>query len=146
MRGGTKAVSDDHLFKLAKEESKFADYCGATDVQIGCVVVYHGTILAKGHNSDKTHTTQKQYNRWRYKQVGVKYLPAKTHSEIDAITKIKYLDIDFSKVHLYIYREFANGAPAMARPCEACMAAIDALKIKHIHYTTNGGYAYERRV
>lgn len=139
-------MSDDHLFRLAKEESKSADYCGATGVRIGCIVVYHGTVLAKGHNSDKTHTAQKQYNKWRFKQTGDKYLPAKAHSEINCLQKIKYLDIDFSKVHLYVYREFADGSPALSRPCSACMAAIKAMGIRHIHYTTNGGYAYERRV
>jgi len=138
-------MNDDHLFKIAREESKEADYCGATAVRIGCIAVYHGTVLAKGHNSDKTHTVQKRYNKWRFKQIDGKYLPDKSHAEISVLSKIKYLDIDFSKVHLYVYREFADGSPAMARPCKACLAAAEALGIKNISYSTNGGYANERR-
>ena len=61
-----------------------------------------------------------------------------------SLVKIKYLDIDFSRVHIYIYRELRDGTLAMARPCQACLAAIKQMGIKHIHYTTDGeGYAHE---
>lgn len=138
-------MSDDHLFRLAREASFDADYTGSNAVRIGCVVVYKGSVLARGHNSDKTHTAQKQYNKWRFKNSGNTYLPSKCHAEICALSKIKYLDIDFSKVHIYVYREFANGSPANSRPCPSCQAALHNMKIIHWHYTTNGGYVYEKR-
>ena len=137
-------MNDSHLFKAARKASKNADYTGANSVQIGCVAVYKGTILAKGCNSDRTHPMQERYNRFRYKNVGNRYLPAKCHAETAVISKIKNLDIDFSKVHIYVYRELRNGKLGMARPCSACMAAIKQLGIKHVHYTTDSGYAAER--
>ena len=60
------------------------------------------------------------------------------------LSKIKYLDIDFSKVILYIYREYNNGMPAMARCCPSCFAAAKELGIGTIVYTTDNGYAIEK--
>lgn len=136
-------MKDSHLFKVARECSFQSDYSGCGRARIGCVIAYHGTILAKGFNSDKTHSAQAHYNKWRYKESGNKYLPSKIHSEVAALQKIKYLDIDFSKVHIYIYRELRDGTLGLARPCEACMQAIRDAQIKHIHYTTNQGYCHE---
>ena len=138
-------MKDSHLFKLARESSLKADYTGCSKVKIGCIVVYKGTILAKGCNSDKTHTFQARYNKWRYSEdENNRYLPAKIHAEADCLNKIKYLDIDFSKVHVYVYRELRDGTVAMARPCPACMAAIKKMGIQNIHYTTDCGFAAER--
>ena len=135
-------LKDSHLFKVARECSLQSDYCG--HARIGCILVYHGTILAKGWNSDKTHTMQSIYNVRRFKNCGNRYLPDKQHAELCVIAKTRYLDIDWSKVHLYIYRELKDGTLAMARPCKACWSAIEVQGIRHIHYTTDKGYAYER--
>lgn len=137
-------MNDAHLFKAAHEASLKADYSGGSKTKLGTVVAYKGSILAKGWNSDKTHTRQAYYNRYRhFHQDKHNYLPSKIHSEIAALNKIKFLDIDFSRIHVYVYRE-ANGKPAMARPCAACMAVIKKMGIKNIHYTTADGYAHER--
>ena len=137
-------MNDAHLFKAAKECSLKADYTGGGRAKLGSVVAYKGSILAKGWNSDKTHTQQAFFNRYRnFHQDQHNYLPSKVHSEIAALTKIKYLDIDFSRVHLYVYRE-ARGQTAMARPCPACMEVIKKMGIRHIHYTTADGYVHER--
>lgn len=136
--------SDSHLFRLARECSFKSDYSGCGRARIGAVISYKGTVLAKGFNTDRTHTDQAKYNKWRYKDDTSKYLPEKLHAELSALCKIKYLDIDFSKVHIYVYRELRNGKLGMARPCKACMAAIKKMGIKHIHYTTDSGYAAER--
>lgn len=135
-------MNDSHLFRIAREVSLEASYCGSA--RIGCIVVYRGTILAKGCNSDKTHTIQAKFNVYRFKNSGNRYLPEKLHAETKVLQAIKYLDIDFSRVHLYIYREWKDGTIAMSRPCDACFAAIQELGIKHIHYTTDRGYAYEK--
>ena len=45
---------------------------------------------------------------------------------------------------LYVYREYANGNKAMARPCPACMKYIKEFGIKHICYSTADGIAEER--
>lgn len=137
-------MSDEHLFKLARECSLQSDYSGSA--RIGCIVVYKHCVLAKGQNSNKTHTEQAKYNIWRYKNCGNRYLPDKSHAELAALVKIKYLDIDFSKVHVYVYRELRDGSIAIAKPCPACMAAIKKMGIKHLHYTTNDGYCYEKLI
>lgn len=138
-------MNNSHFFKVAREVSQRADYSGSSQIKIGTVIVYNGSILAKGWNSDKTHTKQAYFNRFRhFHQDKHNYLPSKVHSEIAALNKIKYLDIDFSKVHVYVYREFKNGEHAMARPCPACMKAIKELGIKTVHYTTNYGEATEK--
>lgn len=137
-------MSDSHLFKLARECSFKADYSGCGRARIGAIISYKGTVLAKGFNTDRTHTYQAKYNKWRYKDTGNRYLPCKLHAEAMALNKVKYLDIDFSKVHIYVYRELRNGELGMARPCRACMAAIKQMGIKNVHYTTDSGFAQER--
>ena len=134
-------MNDPHLFRLAREVSLEANYCGSA--RIGCIAVYRGTILAKGCNSDKTHTAQAKFNVHRFKESGNRYLPAKLHAETKVLQAIKYLDIDFSKVKIYIYRELRNGKLGMARCCPACFEMIKSLGIKTITYTTNEGYAVE---
>ena len=71
-------------------------------------------------------------------------MPAKLHAEINCLNQIRHLDINFSKVKLYIYRIRKDQPFGMARPCPSCMAAIKDLGIKNIYYTTNDGYSYER--
>ena len=68
----------------------------------------------------------------------------KLHAEISCINQIKHLDINFSKVKLYIYRIRKDQPFGLARPCPSCMAAIRDLGIIHIYYTTNDCYAYEK--
>ena len=136
--------SDAHLFRLARECSLKSDYTGGGRAHIGTVISYKGTVLAKGYNTDKTSTSQSRFNVERFKDSGNRYLPSKCHSEMSALQKVKYLDIDFSKVILYIYREYNDGSPAMARCCPSCFAAAKELKIGTIVYTTENGYAVEK--
>lgn len=135
-------MNDAHFFKAARKASRGADYTGANAVKIGCVVVYKGAILARGCNSDRTHPMQERYNRFRYKETGGRYLPAKGHSELFAALKIRFLDIDFSKVHVYVYREFKDGRLANAKPCDSCTAFLKSMSIRHIHYTTEEGFCH----
>lgn len=133
-----------HYLELAAECAKSATYTGPSRVKLGCIAVYHGTVLAKGCNTDKTHTSQAKYNYLRYDPDKTsRYYPDKCHSEVSVLAKLKYLDIDFSKVILFIAREHKNGSPAMSRPCPSCMAAIKAAKVRTIIYTTEDGYAIE---
>ena len=136
-------MNDSHLFAAAKECMFKSDYTGNSRARVGCVVVYKGTILAKGWNTDKTHTTQARFNVHRFRDDGPKYYPNKLHAEISALNKIRYLDIDFSRIHVYIYRELRNGHIALARCCPSCLACIREMGISHIHYSTDGGFAHE---
>ena len=135
-----------HYLDIAAECAEFSTYTGPNPVQLGCIAVYHGTILAKGSNSDKTHTRQAKYNYLRYSAQTAHYYPAKGHAEINVLARIKYLDIDFSKVTLFIYRKHKDGTPALARPCVSCEKAIRDLRIGRVVYSTDDGYAIEKFV
>ena len=139
-------MNDSHLFHIARECSLRSDYeSNCSSARVGCVVTYKGTILVKSYNSNKTHTEQARLNKWRYNEdAATKYLPSKVHAEVSCLSRIKYLDIDFSKVHVYIYRETKKGQLATSRPCPSCMAMIKELGIRYIHYTTNDGYCAEK--
>ena len=131
------------FFKEAKKESLLSDYNGQ---HLGAVAVYGDkVILAKAHNSNKTNTTQYFYNRYRVEQKSnIMSKPARSHAEVNLLRRIRFLDIDFSRVSVYIYRELKNGKLGMARCCPACMEALKSLGIKKICYTTDVGYAEER--
>lgn len=131
------------FFKEAKKESFLSDYDGQ---HLGAVAVYGDKIiLAKAHNSNKTNTTQYFYNRYRIEQKSnIMSKPPRSHAEVNLLRKIRFLDIDFSRVSVYIYRELKNGELGMARCCPACMAALKSLGVKKICYTTDDGYAEER--
>lgn len=141
-------MNDTHLFNLAREESFQSDYTSnCSSARIGCVVSYKGTVLAKGHNSNKTHPAQAKFNKWRYDDSQERrYLPSKVHAEQQALAKIRFLDIDFSKVVIYVYREMKNGHLAMSRPCPACRARLWSMGIRKIKYTTDNGYASEELI
>lgn len=133
-----------HMFDLAREESLLADYEGYSNVKIGRVITLNGTVIAKGHNSNRTSTIQERYNYLRYNTKSPKrYFAAKEHAEIQALKKIRYLDVDFSKLRVFVYRETKNGQLALSRPCESCMAFMKKLGIRIIYYSTSDGYARE---
>lgn len=127
-----------------KHFSKARQIAGISDfkkIHIGCVAVYQGQIIGLGCNANKTHPMQKFYNR--YRQQPDNLLP-KLHAEISCLNQIKHLNINFTKVKLYIYRIRKDQPYGMARPCPSCMAAIKDLGIKNVYYTTDAGYAYEK--
>ena len=129
---------DYRYFDKARRIADISDY---NRVHIGCVAVYQGQIIGIGCNCNKTHPTQKLYNRYREQSDSM--LP-KLHAEISCLNQIKHLDINFTKVKLYIYRIRKDQPFGLSRPCLSCMAAIKDLGIRDIYYTTNDGYAYEK--
>ena len=129
---------DYRYFKKARHVASISDY---KKQHIGCVAVYQGQVIGLGCNCNKTHPTQKFYNK--YRMTSDNMLP-KLHAEINCINQIKHLDINFSKVKLYIYRIRKDQPFGLSRPCLSCMAAIKDLGIRNIYYTTNDGYAYEK--
>ena len=130
--------TDYKYFLKARQVATISDYY---KTHIGCVAVYQGQVIGLGCNTNKTHPVQKFYNR--YREPSDTMLP-KLHAEISCINQIKHLNINFSKVKLYIYRIRKDQPFGMARPCPSCMAAIRDLGIRDIYYTTNEGYSYER--
>lgn len=132
---------DKRYYSLAEKASFFSDY---KKCHIGCIAVYKNRIIAVGYNTNKTSPLQAEYNKYRDYVLP----PQKNgiHAEMSCLIKIKDMDIDFSKVVLYIYREDFNGNLAISRPCMACEHAIRDYGIKHIHYTGNMKYIYEEYV
>jgi len=130
--------ADYKYFTKARQVATISDY---PKIHIGCVAVYQGQIIAVGFNCNKTHPRQKYYNRYRE---DTDVMLPKLHAEINCINQLKGLNINFSKVKLYIYRIGNDRDCRMARPCSSCMAAIKDLGIKNIYYTTDSGFAHEK--
>lgn len=130
--------SDYKYFDKARQVAMISDY---NEFHIGCVAVYQKSVVGIACNCNKTHPLQNHYNRYR-KQAD--FMLPKLHAEISCLNSIKHLDINFSKVKLYIYRIRKNQPFGLSRPCPSCMAAIKDLGIRDIYYTTNDGYVYER--
>lgn len=133
----------ERFFTFARECALASNFSGACKAKVGCVVVWKSSIIAKSSNLMRTAPTQHKYNALRYHQSPTHYYPSYAHAEIAAISKIKYLDIDFSKVDVYIYRELRDGTRANARPCAACEAFMRDLGIKHVCYTRENSYVEE---
>lgn len=120
---------------------KVASVSDFSKTHVGCVAVYHGKIIGVGCNTNKTHPVQNYYNRFR--DTSKAFLP-KLYAEINCLNQIKNLNINFSKVRLYIYRIRKDQPYGMSRPYPSCMAAIKDLGIKEIYYTSNDGFVCER--
>lgn len=129
---------DYRYFNKARQTALISDY---KKQHIGCIAVYQRQVIGLGCNCNKTHPIQKYYNQYRKKSDS---MPPKLHAEINCINQIRHLDINFSKVKLYIYRIRKNQSFGLSRPCPSCMAAIKDLGIRDIYYTSNDGYIYER--
>jgi len=130
--------SDYKYFNKARQAAMVSDYY---KTHIGCVAVYQSSIIGIGCNCNKTHPAQKFYNK--YRKYSEMMLP-KLHAEISCINSIKHLDINFSKVKLYIYRIRRDQPFGLSKPCPSCMAAIKDLGIRDIYYTSNDGFVCER--
>ena len=86
-------------YRYCNKARKVANISNYKKQHVGCVAVYQGQVIGLGCNCNKTHPVQKKYNRYRKDLM----LP-KLHAEISCLNQIKHLDINFSKVKLYIYR------------------------------------------
>lgn len=140
---------EKRMFNEAYKEAKKSNYKQSRVwCRVGCVITYKHTIIGKGHNSNKTHPMQKEYNRYRNLpctdgQIVVDLI----HAEIAAINSIPYttgIEVDWSKVKIFTYR-ICPGKPLKygnAKPCDGCMHAIKDLGIKKIYYTDDDGYNY----
>lgn len=130
--------SDLTFFNIAREISYLSDYKRA---RLGAVVVEGKHIVSTGHNSNKTNPTQARYNI--YRKIDKTY-PARVHAEVSALNSlIGKKEIDFSRLRLFVYREWKDGTRAMARPCPSCMALIKDLGIRKIYYSTPEGFVEE---
>lgn len=141
--------SELRFFKDAERAAHLSDY---KSIHIGAVLVYQGKVIASGCNTNKTNPFQKKYNR-RYRKFrsSTGRIIDSCHAELACIKSVPSSlaqNIDWKKCKLFVYR-ISPGSPlgySIARPCPACMAFIKDMGIRHIYYTTQDGYAYERIV
>lgn len=137
---------DYKMFERAHQVSYTSTY---KSHNLGCVIVYKHHIISQASNSNKTHPQQREYNmKYRTFRKGKKPIIDSIHAEMKALSEISYpiaQQIDWSKVKVYVYRNCPGKKLGfgMARPCEACIAALRDKGIKHIYYTTDAGFAYE---
>lgn len=135
----------ERYFKFAREAAKLADYHGTRSAPaIGACAIYKGSIVAEAWNTNKTSPLQARYNVYRYAPADT---PCKAHAEASLIQKLRWkfgAEIDWSRVHIYIYREYKDGTLAPSRPCPSCMALLRDIGIKKVMYTTEDGFAEEK--
>ena len=140
-------MNTSKYFELAKNASKLSDY-NKNNIRIGAILVYENKVIASGWNTKKTNPMQLYYNKYREvnnkrNYIAEEHLP-KVHAEMKCLIDTKDLNIDWSKVSIFIYREH-NGKMLNCKPCKACSKALKDRGINNIYYTTEIGFNYERR-
>lgn len=111
------------LFKLTRSLSRHS----TGRHKIGCIILDHGKPVSGGFNKPKTHP------KWNYPN------KLSIHAEVSAILSSgkNYMKNSVA----IVYRERANGLPAMARPCKYCMRMLREFGVKKVIYSTNS-YPY----
>lgn len=139
---------NERFFKFARQASLKADYKGgkrSNSPAIGAVAVMKGSIVAEAWNTDKTSPLQAKYNKYRYHNPS---LQDKSHCETVLCQRLRWKfgdSLDWSKVDIYLYREYKDGSLAMSRPCRSCIHMLkEEFRVKRIFYTSPDGYIEER--
>ena len=102
----------------ARKESKLSDL----RIKVGAVCTKGGSVISFGYNQDKSHPMVSTFS---------------LHAEAAAILARRYHIGSLEGATIWVYRETADGIPAMARPCKDCLKLIIASGIKKIVYSTN---------
>ena len=131
----------NHYLNLANNACYYSDFMKA---RLGAVLVYKGKVLSVGWNSTKTSPLQKTLNKYRNYDINCGAAHHTLHAEVACLTKVKDLDIDWSRASLFVCRIKKDGNKGLARPCQGCQALIKSMGIKNIYYSTENGWAYER--
>ena len=132
----------ERWFLSARDEAFKSNFHTA---KIGCVIVYKGHIIGRGHNQMKTDPYQKKYNeQYREWTTSPSYSAVcghTLHAEIDALKNIPYTiaqEVTWKRVDVYVYRVAPGleGYSGLALPCQACAHALSDIGIRHVYYTT----------
>lgn len=136
---------DFKMFEMAYRVAEQSDF---HPFHLGCVITYKGKVISTGYNQNKSHPTQKKYNkRYRHFKKGKRDATHSLHAELAALVNIPKCvqnNIDMSKCHVYIYR-ICSGKPlgfGNAFCCNACRHALIDAGVRHIYYTTDYGFSY----
>jgi tRNA(Arg) A34 adenosine deaminase TadA len=86
-----------------------------------------GTLLSRASNSyTQTHPIQAKYA----KRAGLEH-SIYLHAEIACLLRAGTTPV----YKLTVERYYANGSPALARPCPICQLALKDWGVKHVEYT-----------
>lgn len=129
-----------HYLNLARQACYYSDN---KRTRVGCIMVYKSRVISIGYNLDKTNPLQKQYNNLRGFDPNQSMVKNTVHAECYSLLQTRNLDIDWRKVHVFVYRIKKDDTPGLARPCAACEGMLRAKGIAHIYYSTDSGYGYE---
>lgn len=127
-------------FAIAKRNAKRSTYMrmNSGKIAIGAAIVKGNYVVSEGCNKRKTHPFQSMHN---HRAMYIAPIP-NIHAEIDALIYSRYNDL--SGCEIFVYREASDGTLATCRPCKACLNALKDAGVKHMYYTTERGYHYER--
>lgn len=103
--------------------------------RIGAVLVYGNKIIAVGYNNSKTNPMQKHYNLYRKFKRYESSNNGSVHAEGLILIKTRFLDLDWNRTTLYLYRERKDGSIGLAKPCPGCQIALSERGIENIYYT-----------
>ena len=132
----------ERWFKCARDEAFKSNFHKS---KIGCVFVYKGHIVGRGHNQHKTDPLQQQYNQkyrdWTASDDFEQSCGHTIHAEIAALKSISYpvaQQIIWKQVYIYVYRVAPglDGFSGLALPCPACAHALSDVGIQKVYYTT----------
>jgi deoxycytidylate deaminase len=101
---------------LARNISKHSTH---KNFHLGAVLVNNGKPISFGANQGKTHP-QARF--------------AGLHAEIQCL-KTSGKDYIHNST-IFVYREWKNGHPALAKPCENCRKALKGFGVKRIYFST----------
>lgn len=117
-----------NYFKYARQESYKSEF----RCQVGaCLVI--GKSIIKGHNKRKTHP--------KFANPSI-HIKTSIHAELQCL--LKATKFSMANALLYVYRETADGKPAMAKPCSHCMSFLRNSGIKEVYYSV-GYYPYYQK-
>lgn len=116
--------------------------------KLAAAVVSKRDIISVGINVMRSHPIQKKF--------GKNDMAIYLHAEINAIVNsLNHIDKDdLRKCTLYVYRvkkdsndpKKAQWVDGMSCPCEGCMSAIDAFKIKRVVHSTDINNEYSEMI
>lgn len=132
---------ENRFFDLAKSIAKTSNFHKS---HVGCCVVHKWNVLSVASNSEKTHTLQRIYNK--YRNFDIDKSPAKLHAEIYALSWLINKNIDWKDIEIYVYRELNDGTSAISKPCLSCKKLIEDLGIKTVYYIDEHGKRVKERI
>lgn len=115
----------ERLLSLAKQASRKSDHY---KYRMGCVIAKGNKVLGTGHNLIKTHPRSPH-------KFGM------IHAEFMAAINAGY---DISGATVYVFRQFKDGTPSIAKPCEDCWRFLMECGVKQVVYSYEGSFKTEK--